>query len=279
MRIVLTHSQGRFEGLAAALARRGHEVHHRPLIRTRARADGSVRVEAEALLALPWLLFTSRSAVEAWRTLGVPWCSPSAPEDDATPLIAAVGRKTASALRQAGAAVALTGERSRAASLAEAFLADPRAAGPVGLPQGDRALPTLRRALERAGFETRPLVLYETVTEAFPEATVAPEGDAPGANAPGALVVLASPSAAAALPAAAARSATLLAIGPTTAAAVQQRGFACLQAASPNVAGVLAIVDGLTGNGPAGIGPTVDGPAEPVRRGRIEEDGHESDIG
>jgi len=261
MRIVLTHSEGRFEGLADALERRGHEVRRAPLVRTRARADASVRAEAETLLALPWVIFTSRSAVEAWQALGVPWRSADAPDDDATPLIGAVGRKTASALRRAGAGVALIGERSQAGSLSEAFLEDPRAAGPVGLPQGDRALPTLRRTLEREGFETRPLVLYETVTEPFPEDAVSADGEGAAA-----LVVLASPSAAGALPEAVARSATLVAIGPTTAAAIEDRGFACLQAASPSVAGVLATVDGIAADSVTTVGRGA-APAQGADRG------------
>lgn len=264
MRIVLTHSEGRFEGLAAALERRGHEVEHRPLIRTRARAGAEVRAEAEALLALPWLIFTSRSAVEAWQALGVPWRRSDVPEG--VPLLAAVGRRTASALRRAGAEVALVGERSQASSVAEAFLADPRAAAPVGLPQGDRALPTLRRALEREGFETRPLVLYETVTEPFDD-LASPSQGAPGADGLPTVVVLASPSAAGALPESAALGATLVAIGPTTAGAVKARGFPCLQAASPSVAGVLAAVDGISAG------------ADGATPGTIEEDSHESNRG
>ncbi len=250
MRIVLTHSEGRFEGLDTALDRRGHEVVHSPLIRTQARMGEAVRAEAEALLNLPWLIFTSRSAVEAWSALGVPWRSPDVPADDGVPLIAAVGRKTASALRAAGAEVTLVGERSHAESLADAFLNDARAAGPVGLPQGDRALPTLRRALADAGYETRPLVLYETVTTPIPAEVLARNGEQAAT-----LVVLASPSAAAALPADVAREATLLAIGPTTAAAVDERGLSCVLAASPSVAGVLATVDALAGAVPAGDGP------------------------
>jgi len=254
MRIVLTHAAGRFEGLAAALQRRGHTVAQAPLIATRPRTGEDVRAAAAALLALPWLLFTSRSAVEAWSALAVGWRpadGPTAAAPTDAPRLGAVGRPTASALRAAGAEPALVAERSsRAAGLADAFLRHPQAAGPVGLPQGDRALPTLRRALEHAGFETRPLVLYETVTQPWSgDAGDADAGDA-DAQAPERasepeLVVLASPSAADALPQAIAAHATLVAIGPTTAAALERRGLACRQARSPNVGGVLAAVDAL----------------------------------
>ena len=270
MRIVLTHAPGRFEGLDTALRRRGHAVVHAPLIATVPRTGAEVRAAAQALLVLPWLLFTSRSAVEAWSALEVGWRAPGEPTGDA-PHVGAVGRKTASALRAAGVEPALVAERaSRAAGLADAFLRHPEAASPVGLPQGDRALPTLRRALERAGFETRPLVLYETVTRPWPgdatggdtAASDTAGGDtaagdtAAGDTAAGAaeLVVLASPSAADALPAEATKRATLVAIGPTTAAALERRGLACRQARAPSVGGVLDEVEAVAAERAAGNG-------------------------
>jgi len=239
MRIFLTHSPGRLEGLVEGLERRGHQVTHHPLVVTRPRAGEDVRSEAQALLTLPWLLFTSRSAVEAWTALGVGWAAPDA--GGLATRVGAVGRKTASALRRAGVEPSLIAERaSRAAGLADAFLEHPEATGPVGLPQGDRALPTLRKTLERAGFETRPLVLYETVTQPWPH-------KAEGSDQQGApeLVVLASPSAAQALPAEAAAAAALVAIGPTTAAALEERGLACRTAETPGVGGVLAEVEAV----------------------------------
>lgn len=248
MRVVLTHAAGRFEGLDTGLRRRGHTVVHAPLIATRPRTDEEARVAAAALLVLPWLLFTSRSAVEAWSALGVGWQAPSVPDGEA-PRVGAVGRKTASALRAAGVEPALIAERaSHAAGLADVFVRHPQAASPVGLPQGDRALPTLRRGLERAGFETRPLVLYETVpqpwtgdapVDAAAENVVEGGGEAPRAE----LVVLASPSAADALPDEVARRAALIAIGPTTAAALERRGLAPRQARTPSVGGVLEAVE------------------------------------
>jgi len=266
MKIVLTHAPGRFEGLDVGLRRRGHTVVHAPLIATLPRTGEEVRAAAQALLALPWLLFTSRSAVEAWSALEVGWQAPGEPPGGA-PRVGAVGRKTASALRAAGVEPALVAERaSRAAGLADVFVQHPAAASPVGLPQGDRALPTLRRALERAGFEARPLVLYETVTQPWPgDATLDgaagsdPSAGDPSAGDPSAgdgatsdpaahgaqLVVLASPSAADALPAEVARHATLVAIGPTTAAALERRGLSPRQARAPSVGGVLEEVEAV----------------------------------
>ena len=248
MRIVLTHSHGRFEGLADALRQRGHAVAHRPLIVTRPRPTEDVRDEARGMLSLPWLLFTSPSAVEAFAALEIGWRTP---EGDA-PLVGAVGLKTASALRRAGVEPALTAERTpRADGLARTFLADPRATGPVGLPQGDRALPTLRRELEGAGLEVFPLVLYETVPQEL-TAAAADDGLDPDAATAAELVVLASPSAVQVLPQELAGRATLVAIGPTTASALAKRGLACRQAAAPSVAGILAEVEAVTRDDDAG---------------------------
>ena len=283
MRIILTHAPGRFEGLETGLRRRGHTVVHAPLIATRARTGEEVRAAAEALLSLPWLLFTSRSAVEAWSALEVGWRAPAG-RSPGEPRVGAVGRKTASALRAAGAEPALVAERaSRASGLADAFLQHPEAASPVGLPQGDRSLPTLRRALERAGFETRPLVLYETVTRPWTGdaagSAVAATGiaanriAAAGVTAAGVtasdaasdaatrgaeLVVLASPSAVDALPGEVAGRATLIAIGPTTAAALQRRGVACRQARAPSVGGVLDAIEAVAAEH-AGVDASEDG--------------------
>ncbi len=284
MRIILTHAPGRFEGLETGLRRRGHTVVHAPLITTRPRTGEEVRAAAEALLSLPWLLFTSRSAVEAWSALGVGWQAPGGRSPGA-PRVGAVGRKTASALRAAGAEPALVAERaSRATGLADAFLQHPEAASPVGLPQGDRALSTLRRALEQAGFDTRPLVLYETVTQPWtgdaagsgvaasgvPASDAASDaagdaagdeaGDAAGDGAtPGPeLVVLASPSAVDALPGEVAERAALVAIGPTTAAALERRGLACRQARAPSVGGVLDAIAAVAAEH-AGVDASEDG--------------------
>ena len=54
------------------------------------------------------------------------------------------------------------GEPQNAAGLAGVFLKS-GGEGPVGLPQGNRALPTLRDTLVHHGFETYPVVVYQTV--------------------------------------------------------------------------------------------------------------------
>lgn len=224
MRVALAHGTGRLESLEAALTERGHEVVREPLIEVRPRTDAATRSAAEALTALPWLLFTSRSAVEAWQGLEAGFGRAS---------LGAVGEATAAALERAGGRVRVLGEPPTGRGLARAFLARRDARGPVGLPQGDRARPTLRLALVAAGVPVRPLVVYETHT-------LAPNGGI-AADA----VVLASTSAVSALPDDVAARAALVAIGPTTARALTERGFTPRVAARPDADAILDEIEAL----------------------------------
>ncbi len=213
-RVVLTHSEGRLEALPSVLEACGLRVVRAPLVSTRARPGA--RPEAAALLALPWLLFASRAAVEAWVALELP-----VPRPGRGPRLGAVGAATAAALRRLGAEVAAVGQPATAAGLSAAFARHPDAAGPVGLPRGTRSRRDLEEALAEAGYATRGVTVYETATLPW------------GVDGAVDAVVLASPSAVRALPAGVARSAALVALGATTGAAVRARGFACTVAAGP----------------------------------------------
>ena len=227
MRIALTHADGRLERLAPALRERGHDVVLAPLIATRPLLDDATRRAAEALLALPWRCYPSRSSVAAWAALGLPF-------DDGARL-AAVGSGTAAAIVASGGVAPLTPPplASTAVGLAAAVLAAGAAGHGVGLVQGRRARPALAEHLRRGGAEPRRAVVYDVTT--LPWRVTGPL-DA---------VVLASPSAVAALPRPVGASARLVALGPTTAAALRERGWRCHQAATPSAEGVLAAVAAL----------------------------------
>ena len=229
-RIVLTQSDGRLEGLARGLRERGWNVVRNPLIATEPRLDADTRTQAAALLELPWILFTSRSAVDAWRELELPLEGPR---------FGAVGEKTAKTLAAAGAEVRLIGKPATAQGLAATFTARRDARGPVGLPQGDRARPTLRAALERAGYAVRTVTVYETRTCPW------------SVEGPVDAVVLASPSAVRSLPDAVADRARLVTLGPTTSGAVRERGFRAVEATTPSVAAILEVLDRSAGSGPS----------------------------
>ena len=71
MNILLTHSEGRLEGLAQALLTHGFKVTHQPLVLTEFLPAREARGEAERLRGADWLLFSSRTAVQAWAALGL----------------------------------------------------------------------------------------------------------------------------------------------------------------------------------------------------------------
>jgi uroporphyrinogen-III synthase len=223
VRVALTHSLGRLEGLADGLRAAGFDVAHRPLIATRPRLDDETRARARALLGLPWRLYASRSATQAWAALGLDQ------RDGAR--LGAVGPGTARELASQGAGSVTVAESGTAEGLAAAVVAL-APDGPVGVVQGRRARRTLVEALGAAGIETRVAIVYDTVATPWTRAE------------PFDVIVLASPSAVAVLPPRAAAGALLVAIGPTTQAAVADRGWRAVTATEPTAEALLAAIRG-----------------------------------
>ena len=224
MRVAVTASVGRLAALEGRLAADGYDAVRAPLVRTAPVADAGAA--AAALLGLPWRLYPSRSAVEAWVALGLGF------GDGAR--TGAVGPGTAKDLTRAGARVDAVGAPATGEGLALVVLrhpAAPRAGDAVGLVQGDRARSALADTLRATGVVVRAATLYASRDAGW---SLAGPVDA---------VVLASPSAVAALPAPVAATALLVAIGPATAAAARRRGWAVVQAAEPTVAGVVAALE------------------------------------
>lgn len=225
MKVLLTHSEGRLEGLADALGAHGLTVTHHPLIETVFLPDEQVRADAEALLGAAWLLFTSRTAVRAWAALGLPL---EGATSGTTFQLGAVGRRTADDLRDLGGWVALEAQPPNAEGLLRTFLSHVAPPARVGLPCGEQALGTLETGLTRAGFTVSKAVLYRTVTCPLPET----DAD---------VIVLASPSAVAALPHPLS-NARLVALGPSTARAVQERGLHAVESRTPDLASIVEAV-------------------------------------
>ena len=219
MRVLLTHREERLEGLEAALVAHGLEVVHHPLIETELLQGDAVTEAAEALLGCDWLLFTSRTAVQAWAALGLPLAG-------AVPKLGVVGGGTAQDIMRLGGQVALVAEPANAQGLLNTFRACVAPPACIGLPCGEGALPTLADGLGKAGFGVMKVPLYRTMTRPFPEV----EAD---------LIVLASPSAVSALPETLPRRTKLVALGPSTAEAVKERGWNATKAATPDLAGVV----------------------------------------
>lgn len=221
MTVALTHAEGRLEGLRERLETRGYRVVHYPLIATQTLQG----VSLEPLEACCWWLFSSQAAVRAVVELGGRFAGHR---------LGAVGEGTAQALRDLGLEVELVSPEGHAESLARAFIAW-QAPGPVGLPRGNRALPTLADLLEGAGYEVRALTVYKTLTQPWPSDAPIPD-----------LTVLASPSAVEALPVEVARQTHCIALGPSTAQSLRACGLSYSQAQSPSVEGVIAAIEHAT---------------------------------
>ncbi|ADD28161.1 uroporphyrinogen-III synthase [Meiothermus ruber] len=221
MRIALTQSEGRLEGLQERLEAMGLEVLRFPLVQTQ-----TLPADLAPLDDCRWWLFTSVAAVRA--VLELRGSLPGR-------ALGAVGRATQQALEEAGGRVDLVAPEETAESLAEAFLAL-RPFGFVGLPQGNRARPVLAQRLREAGYVVRSVVVYQTQTLPWPSDGPVPE-----------LVLLTSPTGVEALPEAVGRKVHLLALGPTTAAALSERGFPHTVVPRPSVEAVLETVRYIRG--------------------------------
>ena len=219
MNVLLTHSEGRLEGLAPALQAHRFSVTHQPLIYTEFLPAREAYEAAEKLCGADWLLFSSRTAVQAWAALGLSLD---------TYTIGVVGQKTADEVKKSGRLVSMSAKPENAEGLLETFLTQVSPPLGVGLPCGEQALPTLSIGLADAGFTVTKAALYRTVTRPLTRLDTD-------------LIVLASPSAVAALPKTIGRT-RLVALGPSTYQAVRKRGWHAAEAQTPDVSGVVQAV-------------------------------------
>jgi uroporphyrinogen-III synthase len=234
IRVALTQSRGRLEATQEMLEQRGYTVVRQPLIETQPLLHEETKAEAQKLLECAWILFTSRTAAETWQKLGLNFNKGLQPL--ATPNVGAVGKKTAETLKEIGAEVSIIADQQNAENFVDMFLNHPKAASPVGLPQGDKALDTVQKKLEGAGFEVRPVVIYRTILHPHQFQNVGvSEID---------VIVFSSPSAVEA--AEAVGNARLVAIGATTLRAIEARGWQAVQSSSPNAEAIVEAVKQVT---------------------------------
>lgn len=230
--VLVVREPERAAELVEAIEDAGGSARCRPT--TRIEALGAEEQARAALAALPpggWVAFTSVSGVIALA---------DAVRDLAGALelrrVGAVGPATARALAGRGVAVDVLAEPATGEGLAAALLARPQGADgqrAALLPTARGGRPELAAALAAAGWSVERVELYASV----PAAPLAAEELAVDA------VVLASPSAAEALFAAAspAPSCRVVAIGPTTAAAIAAAGHeVAATAEAPTPSGLLA---------------------------------------
>jgi len=246
-RVVVTRAAEQAGDMVRALEENGAEVLLAPSV-TFAEAEDKQPLDA-AILSLyrfDWLLLTSQNAVRFFtarcRQLGI---APSALAG-ALPRVAAVGPASAEAARQQGLEVKFIASHHSGKGLAEE-LREQVAGKKILLPRSDRADADLPAALSRAGAQVTEVVAYRTLAPQSPEAGPLNEIRQGRAD----VVTFASPSAfhsfveqmgADVLRQLSGRM-VFAAIGPVTAQAIEEAGFAVeIEAADSTAAGLVAAI-------------------------------------
>ena len=158
----MTRSAEDAASLMGRLRELGAEVLHLPSITLVAvrPITAAMRREVTQLSRASWVAFASRHAVSFFADLLREVGNGSIPT---SVRLAAVGPGTAGAVREFFRPPDLVAVKSTGAGLAEALIATrPRPAGPILLPATSRGRLTLRDSLQAAGFEARHLSIYET---------------------------------------------------------------------------------------------------------------------
>jgi hydroxymethylbilane synthase len=225
--VLVARDPGRATELIAGIEALGGAARcHAPTAVQPLPADDLEQIVA-ALQTEGWVLFASANAVQQLlERLG-----PGAAERLHPPRVGAVGPATARALAEAKVAVDLVADKADAAGLAAAVLA--RGERPaVFLPAAKGGRPELREALTAAGCRVAVRELYASTPLPPPDTSALADVDA---------IVFTSPSGARALlegqPAA--REKQLVAIGETTARAIEALGLSCAVASQPSAAALI----------------------------------------
>lgn len=237
-RVVATTRDGSADDpLTLALRAEGADVRVWPTIATREPADPEPFAAAlRSLDEYDWIVFTSARAVDA--------VAHHVPTPPSGPRLAAVARATAAALERWGRAADLVGTGEGARGLLEAFAAHgPLSGARVLFPAASLARDTVERELSDRGARVERVEAYRTV-EVPPDAERVRADLARGVD----VVAFASPSAVRSLAGAldgrlaeALAGCEVVAIGPTTAAALREAGRARVELA-PDTS-VQALVD------------------------------------
>lgn len=221
---MVTRPAGTGNVLIAALEAAGAEVVRVPLITIEPPEDGGAALE-EAVAAwddFDWIAITSASAVEVLaRRLG--------PRLRGEQRWAAVGRRTAAALKAHGVDVAVVPDEETSAGLARC-LGAPSAGPRLLLAQAEQPAGDLAATLEQAGWHVTPVAVYRTAP-----AELAAGDSASLATAD--LITLASGSAASSLVRNGISAVAVVCIGPRTAAAARDLGLTVAAVASERTDG------------------------------------------
>jgi uroporphyrinogen-III synthase len=246
-RIVITRAPEQSAEFARLLEERGAEVLFLPAVEF-AETEGSALLAAlKRLGEFDWVFFTSQNAVAFFIRGALQAGAVLDLAEGRRPAIAAVGPATASTLERAGVRVSYLAQKHSGTALADELAT--RVKGKrVLLPRSDRAGVELPARLRSFGSEVTEVIVYRTLR---PQASAETERDV--RNAAVDVVTFASPSAFRNFASefdgdtllGLGRKVVFAAIGPVTAAAIRDAGFAvAIEAEDSTVTG---LVDAIVG--------------------------------
>ena len=235
-RVVVTRSEAADGPLSSELRSLGLAVLLWPAVAVEMAEKGPLEEALERAASFDWIVFASRHAVAAVTQI--------LPKPPGGVRIAAIGQATAQVLRQRGWPVDLLPPDANAAALVEAFEATAAVKGSrVLFPASSRALPTIATGLTQLGAEVVQVEAYRTESSATLDVEDCRCWISRGGIG---AVTFASPSAVEELEHALGKtdfdrllcSATPVAIGPTTARALTDRGHTPALAESATLHGL-----------------------------------------
>jgi uroporphyrinogen-III synthase len=232
--VVVTRAEAADGALSTLLRNLGLEVLLWPAVRMSPARDASLEQALAHIDDFNWIVFASRHAVAAVISL-----LPRLPE---SLRVAAIGQATAQILKGRGLRVDLLPGLANAAGLVDAFALEGCAGARILYPASSRALPTISQGLSQLGARVTQVEAYRT------EAAALDVGDCRAWISRNVIsaVTFASPSAVIELERALGErdferlleQAAVVAIGPTTARALAERGRTAVLAESATLVGL-----------------------------------------
>jgi uroporphyrinogen III methyltransferase/synthase len=235
-RVVVTRSEAHDGPLSSQLRNLGLPVLLWPAVSVEVAQSGPLEQALAQVESFDWIVFASRHAVAAVTRI--------IPTQPSNVRIAAVGQATAQVLRQRGWHVDLLPDESNAAGLVDSFgSGTPLRGVRVLYPASSRALPTIAAGLRQLGAEVVQVEAYRTESSATLDVEECRTWISRGGIG---AVTFASPSAVEELEHALGKddfrrllsSAAAVAIGPTTARALSDRGYNSTLAESATLEGL-----------------------------------------
>jgi uroporphyrinogen-III synthase len=232
--VVVTRAESEDGPLSTQLRELGLPVLLWPAVSVAVAETGALEEALESIADFDWIVFASRHAVAA--------VIERVETPPANVRVAAVGQATGQVLRQRGWPVDLLPEDANAAALVSEFATRPMQGTKVLFPASSRALPTIAAGLTQLGATVTQVEAYRTEPASLDVEACRSWIDRDGISA----VTFASPSAVIELEHSLGKehfdrllkSAQVIAIGPTTARALEEHGCSPIMAESANLRGL-----------------------------------------